>query len=87
MVDIYYDAKRQGIYLALYELTLRGIVVLVFTKSVLKQSKSNFLLKKKKKKKKKRQLEFVYLSIDSVSGIIFLTFCCKFSRIFFSSDQ
>ena len=33
MVDIYRDAKRRGIYIHRSSPTLRGIVVLVFTKS------------------------------------------------------
>ena len=33
VVDIYRDAKRRGIYIHHFSPTLRGIVVLVFTKS------------------------------------------------------
>ena len=34
VVDIYRDVKRRGVYLALFTDLLRGIVVLVYTKSV-----------------------------------------------------
>ena len=73
-IAIYQDAKRRAIYLALWADPEGDSSFSIYQIS---------WMKIKKKVNKRRHLQFFYVAIESVSGIIFLWFCCKFSENFF----
>ena len=80
LYTIYQDAKRRGTYLELWTDPEEDRCFSIYQIGWVK-------IKKEISVNKRRQLEYVYVSIDSVSGIIFYHFVANSVRKFFSIDQ